>query len=388
MAVCSVALADPRQAGSDELGGRQAPPLQQVSCLEHTEIGGIAHPAILSGPASALKHGQNARVPRELHGLLVDPLLGARPGLLRLEDGRIASVEPLTEGPSAPLVLPGFLDVHIYDVERCAEHGVTGYLATARTSARGEVDRFLGSLPEEEACLGAHVEGPYLNLEAAGAQAPEHIRPVDPVELEGWLATGKVRMVTLAPEVEGGFEAIERITAAGAVAALGHTATNHYTTRAAVDRGARFATHLWNAMSGLRARQPGAIGALLEDERVTIGLIADGRHLHPAVEGLTFRVAGPARIALTSDMVEPPQEGPGGRLLGGDRCGAALVRRMAARFGLPEAARMASLTPAELLGLGDRGRLAPGYRADLAVLDADFTPLETLIGGHTVWRAA
>jgi N-acetylglucosamine-6-phosphate deacetylase len=326
-------------------------------------------------------------VPRELHGLLVDPVLGARPGILRLEEDRIASVEPLDEGPAEPLLLPGFVDLHIYDYERSAEHGVTGYLATIGTSARGEVERFLESLPDDEACLGAHVEGPYLNLEAAGAQAAEHIRPVDPEELDGWLATRRVGLVTLAPEVDGGFDAIERIAAAGAVPALGHTATNHYTTRAAVDRGARFATHLWNAMSGLRARQPGAIGALLEDERVTIGMIADGRHLHPAVEGLTFRVAGPGRIALTSDMVRPPQEGPGGRLLGGDRCGAALVKRMAARFGLADAARMASLTPAELLGLADRGRLAPGYRADLAVLAAGFTPLETVIAGRTAWRA-
>ena len=104
-----------------------------------------------------------------------------------------------------------------------------------RTSARGEVERFLEALPADAACLGAHVEGPYLNPEAAGAQAPEHIRPVDQAELEGWLATGSVRMVTLAPEVEGAFEAIERIVAADAIAAIGHTATNHRTARTAVD---------------------------------------------------------------------------------------------------------------------------------------------------------
>jgi N-acetylglucosamine-6-phosphate deacetylase len=326
-------------------------------------------------------------VTNERRGLLVDPLDGARPGVVRFENGLVTSVEPAGEALTAPLVFPGFLDVHIYDVERCVEHGVTGYLATVHTSPRGDVERFLEALPGDEACLGAHVEGPYLNPEAAGAQALEHIRPVDLAELDGWLATGRVRLVTLAPEAEGGFEAIERIAAAGAVAGLGHTATNHYTTRAAVDRGARYATHLWNAMSGMRARSPGAVGALLEDERVTLGLIPDGRHLHPAVEEMTFRVAGPGRIALTSDMVKPPQEGAGGKLLGGDRCGAAIVRRMAARFGLADAAWMASLTPARLLGLGDRGRLAPGYRADFAVLGERFEPLETVIAGRTAWRA-
>ena len=250
-------------------------------------------------------------MPRELKGLLVDPVEGARPGLLRIEDGRIAAVEPVADDDSGltaaplsrlrpaaalrddPLVFPGFIDLQIYDYARCVEHGVTGYLATVGTSARGVVERFLDELPTEAACLGAHVEGPYLNPEAAGAQAAEHIRPVDPEELDGWLQTGTVRLITLAPEVEGGLEAIERITAAGAVASIGHTATNYYTTRAAVERGATFATHIWNAMSGFRARSPGAIGTLLADERVTLGLIGDGRHLHPVTEELTFRAAGP-----------------------------------------------------------------------------------------------
>ncbi len=322
---------------------------------------------------------------RELRGLLVDPIDGVRPGLLWLEGGRIAAVEQLDEEVAAPLLLPGFVDLQIYDFARCVEHGVTGYLATVGTSVRGAVEAFLDGLPDDPACLGAHVEGPYLNPEAAGAQAAEHIRPVDLAELDGWLATGRVRLVTLAPEVEGAFDAIERIVGASAVAALGHTATNHRTTRTAVDLGARFATHVWNAMGPVWARAPGAVGALLEDERVTLGLNADGRHLHPATEELTFRTAGPRRIALTSDLVPPPHEKPDGKLLGGDRCGAALVQRMAARFGLAEAAQMASLTPAGLLGLADRGRLAPGFRADLAVLGADFTPQETIVAGETAW---
>jgi N-acetylglucosamine-6-phosphate deacetylase len=294
-------------------------------------------------------------VTRELRGLLVDPIDGTRPGVLRIDGGQIASVEPIADELREPLVFPGSVDLQIYDYARCVEHGITGYLATVGTSARGVVERFLEELPDDPACLGAHVEGPYLNPEAAGAQALEHT--------------------------------IERIVDSGAVASIGHTATNYYTTRAAVDRGARFATHVWNAMSGFRARSPGAIGTLLADERVTLGMIADGRHLHPVTEELTFRAAGPARIALTSDMVAPPQEQPDGKLLGGDRSGAALVQRVAPRFGLQEAAAMASLTPAQVLGLHDRGRLAAGYRADLAVLAADFTPRETIMAGETAWAS-
>jgi N-acetylglucosamine-6-phosphate deacetylase len=325
-------------------------------------------------------------MPTELRGLLVDPVDGARPGVLHLEGERIAGIEQLDRELAEPLVFPGFVDLHIYDVSGAVAEGVTGYLATVGTSARGVVEDFLAGLPSEPACLGAHVEGPYLNPEAAGAQAVEHIRPVDAAELDGWLAGGRVRMVTLAPEAEGAFDAIARIVEAGAVAALGHTATNHRTTRVAVEAGARFATHLWNAMGPVRARAPGAVGAVLEDERVVAGMIGDGRHLHPAVEELTYRTCGPARIALTSDMVAPPQERDDGRLLGGDRCGARLVARFAPRFGLEPAAEMASLTPARVLGLADRGRLAPGYRADLAVLDTAFEPLATLIAGREAWR--
>ncbi|HLM33254.1 MAG TPA: amidohydrolase family protein, partial [Gaiellaceae bacterium] len=144
---------------------------------------------------------------------------------------------------------------------------------------------------------------------------------------------------------------------------------------------------LWNAFGPVRARSTGAIPELLLDPRVSLGLIADGRHLHPRIEELTVRAAGHERIALTSDLVPLPAQTEAGKLLGGDRAGAALVARMA-RFGLPAAAGMASLVPARLLGLEDRGRLAPDFRADLALLDRQFRPLETLWNGETVWTGA
>lgn len=325
-------------------------------------------------------------MPSEVRGVLVDPLDGVSGGSLTVEDGLIARVER-TDELDGPYVFPGFVDLQIYAFERALEQGVTGYLATVGTSARGVVERFLAELPDDPACLGAHVEGPYLNPDRAGAQAPAHIRPVDPHELAGWLSTGRVRMLTLAPELEGGFEAIERLVEAGAVPALGHTDANYYTTRAAIDAGARFATHLWNAMSGWTARVPGAIGTLLADERVTLGLVGDGRHLHPITERLTIHAAGPSRVALVSDLVAPPQETQEGKLLGGARYGAGIVERFAEQVGLAETAMMTSLVPAGVLGLEDRGRLAPGYRADLAVLDSAFQPVATILRGETAWAA-
>lgn len=311
---------------------------------------------------------------RELGGLLVDPVDGPYPGTLVLEEGMIAAVERRADAPRDVLVFPGFVDLHVYDTSGLAAHGVTGYLLATRDAG----------LTPGPGCLGLHLEGPFLNPEAAGAIPLDEIVPVDLAALLMWLAAGTVRMVTVAPEVEHGLEAIETIAGAGAVAAIGHTRANNATTRAAIDAGARFATHVWNAMGPTRARATGPVPELLLSSEVTLGVIADGRHLHPRIEELTVKVAGAERIALTSDAVPLPAQRADGTLLGGNCCGAGLVARMA-RFGLREVAAMASLTPARVLGLSDRGRLAPGYRADLAVLAADFSPLETLSLGETIW---
>jgi N-acetylglucosamine-6-phosphate deacetylase len=305
-----------------------------------------------------------------LEGLLVDPIEGCFAGELVVEDGVIAAVERRDGGAVEPLVFPGFIDLQVYDPAGLAASGVTGYLLATRRVQ--EVD--------DPLCLGLHLEGPFLSPQAAGAIPVEELTPVDLGAVDEWAASGLVRLVTLAPELPLALVAVERLVASGIVAALGHTLANDLTTRAALDAGARFATHLWNAMKPPRARSPGPVLTLLLDERATIGLIPDGRHLHPVVEELAVRVAGPGRIALTSDRVPAPQHRQDGSLLGGDRGGAAVVGHMA-RFGLAEAARMASLVPAQVLGLADRGRLAPGFRADLAVLSPDFEPLRTLAAG-------
>ena len=306
-----------------------------------------------------------------LEGLLVDPIGGARPGVLTIEDDLIVEVE-YGEAGEEKIIFPGFLDVHVYAPETLVETGVTGYLQ----AAQAPVDT------TDPLCLGLHLEGPFLNPEAAGALPVDRLLPVDLDLLDEWLARGDVRLVTVSPELDFAREAIRRISEM-AVAGVGHTLANAATTRAAIEAGAGFATHLWNAMRPLRARETGPIATLLLDERVTIGLIGDGRHLHPAVEELTVRAAGPGRIALTSDRVAVPLT-PDNRLAGGDVTGARMVARFA-RFGLAQAATMASLVPAQLLGLTDRGRLECGYRADLAVLDAGLRPLQTVSAGKTVW---
>ena len=306
-----------------------------------------------------------------LEGLLVDPIGRAKQGALTIEDDVVVAVE-YGEAGSDRIIFPGFIDLHVYAPETLIESGVTGYLQTAMEPVE----------TTDPLCLGLHLEGPFLNPQAAGALPADQLLPVDLDLLADWLARGDVRLVTIAPELDFARDAIG-LVAQRAVAGVGHTLANAATTRAAVEAGARFATHLWNAMTPLRARETGPVAALLLDERVTIGLIGDGRHLHPEVEALTVRAAGPSRIALTSDRVAEPLT-PDNRLAGGDISGAGIVSRFA-RFGLPEVAAMASLVPAQLLGLADRGRLEPGYRADLAVLDGNLRPLETVVAGKVVW---
>ena len=308
-----------------------------------------------------------------LEGLLIDPIDGARPGRLGIEGDLIAAVEDDPSAPAEPLVFPGFVDLQVYEPAGIAATGVTAYLQATQEPVE----------TTDPLCLGLHLEGPFLNPEAAGAIPVELLKEVDLELLGGWLNRGDVRLVTVAPEVRGGLRAIGRVAEAGVIAGIGHTHANAALTRAALDAGATFATHVWNAMAPLRARQTGPVPELLLDERVTLGLIADGRHLHPRVEELTVRVAGPDRIALTSDVVRTPVLADN-RLAGGDRTGCGLVARMA-RFGLAEAARMASLVPARLLGLTDRGRLAPGFRADLALMDERLNPLETYVAGNMLW---
>ncbi|MGH3043603.1 MAG: amidohydrolase family protein [Gaiellaceae bacterium] len=309
-----------------------------------------------------------------LEGLVIDPVEGVYAGEVAIEGDLIAAVARREDGPREPLLFPGFVDLHVYDPSTVAASGVTGYLLAARDVRA----------VDDPLCLGLHLEGPFLNPEAAGAIPVDELLPVDPGLADEWIAAdGAVRLVTLAPELQGALDVTEQLAAAGIVVGLGHTRANALTTDAAIEAGARFATHLWNAMRPVRARTTGSVPTLLADERVTLGLIADGRHLHPLIEEMTVHVAGPARIALTSDLVPLPAHRPDGSLLGGDRSGAALVAHMA-RFGLQEVATMASLVPAQLLGLNDRGRVAPGFRADLAVLDAELRPLQTLAAGETV----
>jgi N-acetylglucosamine-6-phosphate deacetylase len=261
-----------------------------------------------------------------------------------------------------------------------AGHGVSAFLPTLVSPSFATIDRaravllagpppgFSGANP-----LGWHVEGPFLSPARAGAHDRAALRSPDLGAVADWSPASGVRMVTLAPELPGALEIVAALAGRGVVVSIGHSEASHAEAAAAFDAGARFVTHLFNAMAPLDHREPGLIGAALADERVTVGLIPDGLHVHPAVVRLVWRLAGPARLAVVSDAIAALGMPPGRyelagrevlvdadsvRLPDGTLAGSVLpldraVRNLAVFAGIEpdEARRAATEVPARLLGL-------------------------------------
>ncbi|MCK1815146.1 N-acetylglucosamine-6-phosphate deacetylase [Streptomyces sp. XM4011] len=315
-------------------------------------------------------------------------------------------------------IVPGFIDLHVHGgggasfsagtaeealtaIDTHRRHGTTTLLASTVTGTLDDLARqaaALSELVEQGDLAGLHFEGPFISPGRCGAHDPALLRAPEPGAVRRLLdaARGTARMMTLAPELPGGIEAVRLLTERGAIAAVGHTDAPYDTVRAAVEAGARAATHLFNAMPALGHRAPGPVAALLEDERVTVELINDGTHLHPAALRLALRAAGPDRVAFITDAMGAAGMGDGSYPLGplrvevtggvarlpeGTIAGSTLtldraLRRAVTVDGLPieDAVRALSTTPARLLGLADRtGSLEAGKDADLVVLDAAFT---------------
>jgi len=322
-------------------------------------------------------------------------------------------------------VVPGFLDLHVHGgggaaaddgpagmrtaLQAHRAHGTTRSLLSLVTAPLEELTARLREIreltAEDPRVLGAHLEGPFLAPERRGAHDAALLRAPDAASVAALLeaADGTLRQVTLAPELPGAEEAIDALVAAGVVVAIGHTEADHRVTRSAIDRGARLVTHAFNAMRQIGHREPGPLPAAFDDDRVVLELIADGIHVHPEVLALAFRAA-PGRIALVTDAMAAAGAPEGayrigeldvtvadGRavltgtetLAGSTLTLDAAVRTvLAAGVGASEAVAAATATPARVLGLDDRlGLLAPGYAADLVVLDAEWRVREVWSDG-------
>jgi len=270
--------------------------------------------------------------------------------------------------------------------------GVTSWcpaLVTARLDALArQVDQVAAAMARPPAVrptiLGAHLEGPFLGG-APGAHPRDLVVPIDHEWLAERATGGAVRMVTLAPELEGAGRAIRELVARGVRVALGHSTATHEQALDAAAAGATLVTHAFNGMAPLHHRAPGLVGAALTDDRLVPSLIADGVHLHPAVLTLAARAKGPGRWILVTDaigwdsgriagrhveVVDGAPRLPDGTLAGSSLTMDAAVRRMVVECGLPlvDVIAAASTTPARLIGAADRGAIVPGQRADLVAL--------------------
>jgi N-acetylglucosamine-6-phosphate deacetylase len=375
-----------------------------------------------------------------IRGTVITPMEEIADGLVTIENGKIIHVGRWTEDRIDRLqdfrgcyVAPGLVDIHVHGggghsamdpegipglSEFLARGGVTSYLPTTHSAPHerimesakaisGGVRRGVdGAIP-----LGVHMEGPYISPDMCGAQNPDHIRPPDIGEIaEVYDASGKnLRVVTLAPEREGGLDAIRWLASRGVVPAAGHTEATHDEMVYAIDAGLSHASHLFNQMRGFHHREPGAAGAALTDDRVTVELVADGFHLHPAILRIASRIKGPAKTALVSDSI--PATGllegeydfggrritvsggrsllESGRLAGSTITLSDAVRNMIRLAGVSvrEAVEMASTTPARIAGAsGCKGRLAEGMDADITILDGNLSPVLTMVAGEIVHR--
>lgn len=329
-------------------------------------------------------------------------------------------------------IVPGFVDLHSHGggggsftsgtaenvmvgVETHRRHGTTTMVASTVTCDLDTLARqaaLLSELVEQGELAGVHFEGPFISPCRKGAHSADLLRDPDPAEVRKLLdaARGTARMVTLATERPGGIDSVRLLAEQGVIAAVGHTDATYDQTRAAIDAGARVATHLYNAMPPLQHREPGPVTALLEDDRVTVELINDGVHLHPAVLRLAFTSAGADRVAFITDAMDAAGFGDGQYRLGelavtvrdgvarltegGSIAGSTLtldaaLRRAVTIDGLAvvDAVRALSTNPARLLGLAERvGSLTAGKDADLVVLDDQWRVRGVLRKGNWIVR--
>jgi N-acetylglucosamine-6-phosphate deacetylase len=330
------------------------------------------------------------------------------------------------EGEPTGWVLPGFVDVHCHggggfslangDPESArgaaafhASRGTTTLVASLVSSTHGfllDATRALKPLVTDGTLAGLHYEGPYISAAKCGAHRVEVLRDPDLSELTELIEAGNgaVKMVTIAPELNGAIEAIEFLDQRGVVPAIGHPNASSEQTTAGIDAGAQAATHLFNAMRAFNHREPGPIPALLDDERIFSEIVADPVHLHPGTMRFAFDTSLPAWTLLVSDAMDAAGLDDGRYMLGRHEVevleGVATVAgtdiiagstitlldafRNAVRLAgqsVEAASQMASATPAELLGLNDVGAIETGKYADAVVLDDDFNLVSVMRRG-------
>lgn len=353
-----------------------------------------------------------------------------------IENGRIVVVPQerdlgagIRRRAVAGLLAPGFIDVQVnggggtmFNDVRSVEglrtiasahrkYGTTGLLPTFITDTREKMAEAVKAMRSAlsmriPGVLGIHVEGPFISPERKGVHNPSFIRPMEKEDLDILLSLKEGRtLVTLAPE-RNSMDTIAKLAAAGVLVCAGHTASDYDTVAEAIRHGLRGFTHLYNAMPPLAGRDPGPVGAALDNRDTWCGLIVDGHHVSDAALRLAIAAKGTERMMIVTDAMAVTgtdmktfdlhgrtiyrKDGrlstEDGTLAGSDLDMASAVRNSVERLGLglPDVLRMASLVPATFLRLDhELGRIAPGYRADLVLLDEGLHVQDTWIDGES-----
>jgi N-acetylglucosamine-6-phosphate deacetylase len=376
-------------------------------------------------------------------GTIITPETTLSDSVVIIEDGRISAIEPrlsLTPDPidtevitaEGMFVMPGLIDIHVHgsagsdtmDATPAAltemsvfflRHGVTSFLATTISQSTEKMNRAIENIsqfmanPSGARPLGIHLEGPYLSRAFRGAHPSDLLRNPDPKEYRPWLQSGVVRTITIAPELPGALDLIREGTSPGVRFSAGHTQANPDEIKEAVDAGLRLSTHTFNGMAGLHHRDLGTVGALLSDDRVFCEIISDGIHVHPEVLKLVIRIKGLDHTILVTDAMRAAGLVDGEYDLGGQSIsvGAGVARTQTgglagstltldqaikniqkfANIPLHQAVRLATLTPASVLGLkGRKGELRAGADADILIADSNMNIKVVMIDGKIVYR--
>jgi N-acetylglucosamine-6-phosphate deacetylase len=352
--------------------------------------------------------------------------------------GEISPQKPAEQNdlvfPAGYHLIPGRIDMHIHgasgaDVmdgdpsalnqirKALAAEGVTGFLATTMTESKAVIENALRNLDSYSRThasqmigpeiLGVHLEGPFISSKFAGAQRVDKILAPDSELFDQWQSAsgGRIRLVTLAPELPNAIEFIQHLRSQGVIASIGHSDADFLTANKAIAAGANYATHLFNAMRGYHHRDPGCVGAILLDQQVKAELIVDGHHCHPAAVRLAYRIKGSDNLILVTDAMRAKclHEGEfdlGGqavvvsqgtaRLKNGTLAGSVLTMSQAfinmrkfTHCSIEELINLTSANPAKALNIYSKtGSITPGKDADLIVLDENMEVVLTVVKGQ------